>query len=170
MQNRLPLINGASMAQNEVRHAKVPEVSWRNGAPGAGGAPVAHIDARHDDFRHLQPVAQGNRRKKDTLALIAERDSLYRDLEVANAEVETAHAALAPYEGNWNAACQTLAGATDQRLSGVVIPYADLMAMYEARRIAGHLRHPYKTRAEDANRWRSNLMKRLKDINADIGV
>lgn len=170
MQSSLPLINGAAMAQNGLRHTKVPKVTWRNGALGSDGARVAHIDASHDDFRHLQPVAHKGRVKKDTLSLIARRDELYRELEEANSEVELSHGILAPFTAAWTDAHNELAGITERRRQGHTVPYAVLIGGYEARRIAGHERHPHKTRADDATKWRANIMKELQAVNAEIGA
>lgn len=102
--------------------------------------------------------------------LRARLERLEYDLQLANNEVVEAHERALPYIQAFNEAHNELARISEKRMEGRVFQYNDVMALYEARRIAGHEKHPHQKRLDDALKWRQSITNEMKAIHQELGI
>ena len=100
---------------------------------------------------------------------MAQRLDLHAELAEATDLAARTHKALRPYEPPWDYAHAALLSIYDGQRERWIDKTADeRLAMYDHRLHAGHARNPYKRAYDDAERWRSAIVRELKIVNAEL--
>lgn len=147
----------AASGTGELRkpHFPFPEVR------GSAAAPQFH-------------VASGTRRtsaeteEKDEASQIRDAMAERHELQMALADAldaeDEALAEMRPYQHAFDAAHRALekAWADDDTTK------EDRLKFYTARMWAGHARHPFKVRVDEANGWRKRIESELRAVNAAL--
>lgn len=153
--------------EKDFRGSQIPKVEPRN--PGSresrGRTPETPGDLPGNRVR-LQDL--GTRRR--TPNLLEERKRLENEVEQAEAEFARANNVQEPYRAAFNAAHERLVMLHDTRRSGRSISKPLMLGAYDARMIAGHEWHPFRSRANDLGQWLKRLREDLRAVNKEIGT
>lgn len=117
-------------------------------------------------------VASGTRRRsaepeeQDATSQIRDAMAERHELEMALADAldaeDAALAQMRPYQQAFDAAHRALEKAWDAEGT----TKEDRLNLYTARMWAGHARHPFKVRVDEANGWRKRIEHELRAVNA----